>query len=137
MTNGETRPADADQMPTADGRAKTIEASRARLARMVGHDAADATDAAWSGLAQWLAEAQVRAIVDGALLVLSAATMPAEAPVVSAGIGEAVVREVARRLGRPCIGIETLFDAVPDVRARATQCAPAAALALLASRGLP
>ena len=43
-------PEEADQMPTADGRAKTIEASRARLARMVGHDAGDARDeagAAW------------------------------------------------------------------------------------------
>jgi (4-(4-[2-(gamma-L-glutamylamino)ethyl]phenoxymethyl)furan-2-yl)methanamine synthase len=130
-------PEDADQMPTADGRAKTIEASRARLARMIGHDAGDASDAAWSGLAQWLAEAQIRTIVDGAMLVLSTAAMPAEAPVVSAGIGEAVVREVARRLGRRCIDIGTLFDAVPEARARAAQCAPAAALALIASRGLP
>jgi (4-(4-[2-(gamma-L-glutamylamino)ethyl]phenoxymethyl)furan-2-yl)methanamine synthase len=130
-------PEDADQMPTADGRAKTIEASRARLARMVGRDAADASDDDWRGLAQWLAEAQIRAIVDGAMLVLSAAAMPMDVPVVSAGIGEAVVRDVARRLGRRCLGIETLFDAVPEVRARAAQCAPAAALALIAPRGLP
>jgi (4-(4-[2-(gamma-L-glutamylamino)ethyl]phenoxymethyl)furan-2-yl)methanamine synthase len=129
-------PADADQMPTADGRAKTIEASRARLARMVGHDAGDASDEDWRGLAQWLAEAQVRGIVDGAMLVLSTAAMPAEAPVVSAGIGEAVVREVARRLGRPCVGIESLLEAVPEVRGRAAQCAPAAALALIARRVL-
>ena len=130
-------PEEADQMPTADGRAKTIEASRARLARMIGHDAGDASDAAWSGLAQWLAETQIRAIVDGAMLVLSGTDMPMEAPVVSAGIGEAIVREVTRRLERRCIGIGTLFDAVPEVRARAAQCAPAAALALIAAHGLP
>ena len=33
----------ADQMDTADGRPKTAAASRARLARMIGHDAADAS----------------------------------------------------------------------------------------------
>ena len=46
-----TLPDDADQMGTADGRDKTVEASRARLARMVGADAADADDAAWHALA--------------------------------------------------------------------------------------
>src|ERR1044072_8778591 len=40
-------PHGADQMATADGREKTTEASRARLARMVGADAADANEAAW------------------------------------------------------------------------------------------
>jgi probable H4MPT-linked C1 transfer pathway protein len=129
-----TLPEGADRMATADGRPKTIEASRARLARMVGHDATDANDAAWTQLAQWLAEAQVRKVVDGAMLVLSAAGMPTEAPIVSAGIGEAVAREVARRLGRACLGIETLFDASREVRTRAAQCAPAAALALSAAR---
>src|SRR5436305_1575238 len=34
-------PEDADQLPAADGRDKTIAASRARLARMVGRDAAE------------------------------------------------------------------------------------------------
>ena len=33
-----TLPEGADQMATADGRAKTVAASRARLARMVGRD---------------------------------------------------------------------------------------------------
>ena len=33
-------PAGADQMATADGRDKTVDASRVRLARMVGRDAA-------------------------------------------------------------------------------------------------
>ena len=81
-------PDGADQMTTADGRAKTIEASRARLARMVGCDADDA-DAAWRMLAQWLAERQIRTIVDGAMLVLSSARVPADAPLLGAGIGEA------------------------------------------------
>jgi (4-(4-[2-(gamma-L-glutamylamino)ethyl]phenoxymethyl)furan-2-yl)methanamine synthase len=119
-----------DQMPTADGRAKTPAASRARLARMVGRDAEDGQD--WTALARWFAEAQVRTITDAVLLVVSRGELPGEAPIVAAGIGAAVIREVARRLGRSCIGFETLLDVAPRARAAASHCAPAAALALLA-----
>jgi (4-(4-[2-(gamma-L-glutamylamino)ethyl]phenoxymethyl)furan-2-yl)methanamine synthase len=126
-------PGDADQMATADGRAKTVEASRARLARMVGCDVDAAGEAAWSMLAQWFAEAQTRTIIDGAMLVLSHGALPADAPILGAGIGDAVVREVARRLGRRHVGFGSLLDVAPEARERASQCAPAAALAVLAS----
>jgi probable H4MPT-linked C1 transfer pathway protein len=124
-------PDGVDQMPTADGRAKTPVASRARLARMVGRDAGDGQD--WTALARWFAEAQIRTITDAALLVLSRAELPGEAPIVAAGIGGAVIREVSRRLGRTCLGFESLLDVAPRARAAASHCAPAAALALLAS----
>ena len=42
-------PEGADKMPTADGREKTVEASRARLARMIGHEADDADAPEWDG----------------------------------------------------------------------------------------
>jgi (4-(4-[2-(gamma-L-glutamylamino)ethyl]phenoxymethyl)furan-2-yl)methanamine synthase len=128
-----TLPDGVDRMATADGRAKTPEASRARLARMVGADAADAGDDAWTALARWFAEAQVRRICDAALLVLSPGSLPAGAPLVGAGIGETVLREVARRLGRDYVGFDTLIAVAPAARAAALQCAPAAALAILAS----
>ena len=126
-------PDDADQMATADGRAKTVEASRARLARMVGCDVAHASERAWSTLAEWFAERQIRTVVDGAMLVLSCGNMPADAPILGAGIGEAVVREVARRLGRKYVSFDSILDVAPDARGRASHCAPAAALAALAS----
>jgi probable H4MPT-linked C1 transfer pathway protein len=128
-----TLPPDADQMTTADGRAKTVEASCARLARMVGRDAHDADAAAWTALAQWFCEAQLRAITDGALLVASSAPLPSDAPVVGAGIGSELAHEVARRLGRSFIPFEQLLQVEPCARAWASHCAPAAALALLAS----
>jgi probable H4MPT-linked C1 transfer pathway protein len=128
-----TLPDGADQMTTADGRDKTVAASQARLARMVGRDIHDADNAAWALLARWFAEAQIRAVTDGALLVLSRAGLPADAPVVGAGIGGAVLREVARRLGRQHIAFETLLDVAPEARERASHCAPAAALAVLTS----
>ncbi|HET7850282.1 MAG TPA: hydantoinase/oxoprolinase family protein [Pseudolabrys sp.] len=126
-------PEDADQMTTADGREKTVEASEARLARMIGHDRCDADASAWAALAQWFAEAQVRAVSDGAMLVLSQGQLSSVAPVVAAGIGVPVLREVARRLGRQCVGFDSLINAAPGARTAAGASAPAAALALLAS----
>jgi probable H4MPT-linked C1 transfer pathway protein len=128
-----TLPAGVDMMGTADGRDKTREASLARLARMIGADAADADDAAWTALAQWFAEQQVRRVTDAAMLAASPHGLPADAPVVGAGAGVQVVQEVARRLGRDYVAFDTLIDAAPDARAGASQCAPAAALALLNS----
>jgi probable H4MPT-linked C1 transfer pathway protein len=127
-------PEGADQMTTADGRDKTIEASRARLARMVGRDIDDADAAAWAQLARWFAETQVRAVTDGAMLVLSHRPLPEEAPVVMAGAGAGVLREVARRIGRRVVDFEGLVDVASPVRAAASVSAPAAAVALLALR---
>jgi probable H4MPT-linked C1 transfer pathway protein len=120
----------ADQMPTADGRGKTPQASRARLARMVGRDADVAED--YIALARWFAEVQIRTIVDAAMLVLSRGDLDARAPIVAAGIGTKIIAEVARRLGRAHVGFETLLDVAAGARAQASHCAPAAALALLA-----
>ena len=50
-----------------------------RLARMVGCDVQDAGETAWWMLAQWFAELQIRTIMDGAMLVLSSAALPADA----------------------------------------------------------
>jgi probable H4MPT-linked C1 transfer pathway protein len=130
----ETLPDGADKMTTADGRDKTVAVSRARLARMVGRDADEGEDAEWLELARWFAEAQIRAVTNGAMLVLSHAMLPPSAPVVGAGIGTGVIAEVARRLSRPYVGFGTLLDVSPTVGRLASQCAPAAALATLASR---
>lgn len=125
-----TLPAGADLMATADGREKTIEASRARLARMLGSDASDADDETWTLLARWFAEAQMRAIADAATLVMSSGAL-ASATVIAAGIGLTVIEEIARRLGRGYATFDELLDVAPDVRAAVCHCASAAALASL------
>jgi hypothetical protein len=43
------------------------------------------------------------------------------------------VRKIARRLGREYLAFESLLDVAPEARDAASQCAPAAALALLAA----
>lgn len=116
-------PDGADLLPAADGRAKTVAASMARLARMVGRDAADAPPAAWRALAAFLAEAQLRRIADATALVLSRARLPEDAPVLGCGAGEYLACRLAARLGRR---YRALFD-----DPTAATCAPAVAMALL------
>lgn len=125
-------PDGADQMTTADGRAKTEEASRARLARMVGRDAAEAPPQAWRDLAAYLAEAQLRRIADAAALVLSRTLLPADAPVIGAGCGREITRRLAARLGRPWRDFGSLPALAGLPAETADQCAPAAAVGLLA-----
>jgi (4-(4-[2-(gamma-L-glutamylamino)ethyl]phenoxymethyl)furan-2-yl)methanamine synthase len=124
-------PEEADMMATADGREKTREGSRARLARMVGADDADADNRAWTALAQWFAEMQMRSVIDAVMLVDSQHLLPADAPVVAAGIGAHVVNDIAQRVGRNCVAFDALLDGAPP--AAALHCAPAAALALMNS----
>ncbi len=126
-----TLPAGVDLMATADGREKTVAASRARLARMLGSDAMDADDGAWTSLARWFAEAQLRAVADAAMLVMSSGGLAPDVPIIAAGIGLAAVREIARRLGCEYATFDELLDVAPDMRTTVCHCAPAAALAAL------
>jgi (4-(4-[2-(gamma-L-glutamylamino)ethyl]phenoxymethyl)furan-2-yl)methanamine synthase len=128
-----TLPAGVDLMATADGREKSIPASRARLARMVGSDAVNADDKTWDLLAKWFAEAQIRSIADAVMLVMSRCVATSAGPVIAAGIGVDVVTEVAQRLGLSCDRFDALLDVVPEARDAVCQCAPAAALTALAS----
>ncbi len=128
-----TLPASADTMETADGRDKSAAASRARLARMIGRDVAEADDAAWDRLAQFFAEAQIRSIMDSAMLVLSRGLLGKDAPIIGAGVGREVIRRLAARLDRPFHRFEEVIAAEPSAQAVAADCAPASAVALLAA----
>jgi hypothetical protein len=56
---------------------------------------------------------------------------------VVAGAGAAVLHEVARRLDRSCRNFEDLIVVAPGLETAAAISAPAAAVALLASRQPP
>jgi probable H4MPT-linked C1 transfer pathway protein len=129
-----TLPAGVDLMATADGREKSVPASRARLARMLGSDTANADNKTWDLVARWFAEAQIRAIADAVMLVMSSCVATSTAPVIGAGIGLDVVAEVARRLGLSWQRFDELLEVVPEARDAVCHCAPAAALTALASQ---
>jgi probable H4MPT-linked C1 transfer pathway protein len=121
----------ADTMEPPDGREKTIAASRARLARMIGRDASEAEDAAWDRLARFFAEAQMHEIMDAAALILSRGLLPGDAPMIGAGVGRGLIRHLADRLFRPFVDFDDLIDAQPQIRDKASDCAAACAIALI------
>lgn len=121
----------ADLSPTADGRPKTIPASRARLARLIGRDAAQLSDSQARALADYFARAQMRAIEDQIALLASHDAIAPDAPFIGAGVGRALVARLAQMMARPYLDFADFIAAPEDVRAAASDCAPAAALALL------
>lgn len=129
-------PADADLMPTADGQPKTVEASRARLARQIGIDARDVSAQALEQIADYFAEAQLREIFDSACLVLSETLLSKAAPIVGAGAGRFVIERLTARLGRVYIDVADLLPTASDLRRKAADCLPACAVALLAEPSL-
>ena len=126
-------PDGVDVMQTADNRDKSIESSRARLARMIGRDIGEADDASWRRLAQFFADMQMRQIEENLHLVLSRGLIPDDAPIVGAGIGRFVLRKIAARLDRGFVPFETCFDTAPECAGAVSDCAPAAAVAQLAA----
>jgi probable H4MPT-linked C1 transfer pathway protein len=127
-------PDDADQHDTADGRGKTVEESAARLARMLGRDLGSAEIAAWRELARYLAASQRRLVQDAMDRALSRGLLPADAPVIGAGVGRFLLPEIARRLNRPYRDFADLMQGDPALREWAARAAPAAAVAGLMGR---
>ncbi|WP_139826231.1 hydantoinase/oxoprolinase family protein [Derxia lacustris] len=129
-----------DQHAPADNGAKTAEATRARLARMVGLDARDASEDAWLGFAREWRRAFVDELRFNLGRVLAAAGLPASAPLVAAGCGSFLVEGLAQAGGRHVLGFERMarldrpLSAVDEQRSRwARVCAPSVAVALLGS----
>lgn len=130
-------PPGADQQATADGREKTIEGSMARVARMLGLDAADASNEVWIEVARAFREAQLRTLHDAAMLVLSRSPLPRKAAIIGAGVGVEIASALAERLERPFVPFSRLLVASsPKLRNLAGDCAPATAVALLAKTDL-
>jgi (4-(4-[2-(gamma-L-glutamylamino)ethyl]phenoxymethyl)furan-2-yl)methanamine synthase len=128
-------PDDADQLPSADGRGKTLEESARRLARMLGRDYESAPLTAWQGLSRHLAERQLRLVHDAADRILSRGLLPADAPVLGAGIGRFLVRDLAARLARPYVDFASLVAGEAALCEWAARCAPAASIAALMAAG--
>jgi probable H4MPT-linked C1 transfer pathway protein len=120
-----------DRHPSADGKEKTVAGSIARLARMIGRDAADLLPAEWRDVAAWFSERQLRMIHDAAFRV--AGKLAGDAPIVGAGTGRWQIRRLAERMERRFIDFADIIPADDAVRSAASSAAPASAMALLAS----
>jgi probable H4MPT-linked C1 transfer pathway protein len=126
-------PEGADQHPSADGNAKSAQASRRRLARMLGTDAAAGREADWMNLAGFVADRQMDTISLSLQRLLSGG-LPADAPLVGAGVGRFLAERIAGRLGRSFVDIDQCFAMLGSHGLAAAVCAPAVAVALLARR---
>lgn len=128
-------PDHADLLPSADGGGKSEIDSARRLARMVGRDVETAPISDWKRVASYLAERQLNLIRDACACNLSLGILSDQSPLVGAGVGRFVVRELASRLGRP---YKDFGDFFPDYahnkghRVDVADCAPAVAVASLA-----
>lgn len=118
-----------DMAETADGAGKSPLDSARRLARMVGRDLDDAPMSSWITLAHFIAQAQVQDIACAMEHVAGAVP----GPLVGAGAGRFLVRELARRSGREYVDFSQLVAGDPQVRDWAAVCAPAYAVARLAA----
>jgi (4-(4-[2-(gamma-L-glutamylamino)ethyl]phenoxymethyl)furan-2-yl)methanamine synthase len=125
-------PEGTDQHVTADRRGTSLGESVARLARAFGRDGSDATLDDWQAAARAIADRQMAELRAACAEVLTATPVPAEAPIVAAGIGAPLLAALAADLSRPCQPFADLVEAAPDARVWVTRCAPAVAVALLA-----
>jgi probable H4MPT-linked C1 transfer pathway protein len=128
-----------DQQPCADGGAKDADATRQRLARMIGRDASDGSHTQWLALARFWREAQIQQIAGQLERVMQAQGVAPDAPLVGAGCGDFLTAELARRTGRPLRRFAgdtvPLADGAPEsLQGWIQVCAPAVAVALLADR---
>ncbi|MCA0002291.1 hypothetical protein FJ959_22565 [Mesorhizobium sp. B2-2-4] len=119
-----------DMHPSADGKEKTVHGSIARLARMVGRDAAELSPPEWGEVARWFSEQQLRKIHDAASLV--AWGLAQDVPIVGAGTGRWQIRRLAERMERRFVDFADIVPAHEAVRGEASRAAPASAVALLA-----
>ncbi len=132
---GELNPAH-DVHPSADGAAKDGPRTQQRLARMVGLDAQDGSDADWRDFAHAWRTEQVAELAGQLDRVLTAHAVPAGAPLVSAGCGDFLVPALAQAMGRSSLAYGSQVariaaEARPGTADWAQVCAPSVAVATL------
>jgi len=115
-------------VPTPDGRPRSREFVRERLARVVCADREMLNDGAISAIADALAQAQVERVAAAIRQVL--ARHPSLTTAVVTGLGAFIASAAARAAG---LHVVSLRDEIGDAAAR---CAPAASVALLLERVL-
>jgi len=128
-------PEHADQMPAADGGEKTIQGSARRLARLFGRDVESASLKQWRQAAWFFRERQLAKLHAALERQLSRGLIGDDTPLIGAGVGRFLVRELAVRSGFPYKDFSELFSMLTSQNDfHASDCAPAAAVACLAMR---
>jgi probable H4MPT-linked C1 transfer pathway protein len=124
-----------DQTDTADGAEKTVLASARRLSRMIGCDFYPDELPRWQQFAENIRAQQIRQIQRGCEARLAQYELPQNSPLIGAGVGRFLVKQIALNLERPYLDFSDLLP-VAKIQSDMTtaDCAPAAAVAYLANK---
>jgi (4-(4-[2-(gamma-L-glutamylamino)ethyl]phenoxymethyl)furan-2-yl)methanamine synthase len=122
--------ADDYTCPTPDGRGKSEEFARERLARLVCADGEMLSEEDILVLARYLHEQQVEQIAEAVLQVLSRDDVESGLPVVATGLGRFLAIEAADRLGLEVV------DLMPEWELRSSLTTPSLAAAFLLAQQL-
>jgi (4-(4-[2-(gamma-L-glutamylamino)ethyl]phenoxymethyl)furan-2-yl)methanamine synthase len=98
-----------DQTDTADGAEKTISASAKRLARMIGCDYVDNELPRWERFAADIRSQQMEKLQIACKKQVSRILLPKNAPIIGAGVGRFLVKQIALNVGRPYVDFSDLF----------------------------
>ncbi|HEY8095086.1 MAG TPA: hydantoinase/oxoprolinase family protein, partial [Methylobacter sp.] len=124
-----------DQTDTADGAEKTVLASARRLSRMIGCDFYPEELSRWQQFAENIRVQQMQQLQRGCEVRLSHYELPQNSPLIGAGVGRFLVKQIALNLGRPYLDFSDLLPvAAIGTDMTAADCAPAAAIACLAEK---
>lgn len=120
-----------DQHPAADGGSKDAVATHRRLARMIGHDARDASESEWIAFACQWRDLQLAYLATNLTRVLGRVAPVRGAVLVAAGCGAFLTEALARSCWYEVVRFATLVEAQAGAAGWAQVCAPSAAVALL------
>ena len=122
-----------DQCETADGAEKTLIASARRLSRMIGSDFFPEELPRWREFAENLRAQQLQKIQRGCEYRLQNRNFPNINPMIGAGVGRFLVKQLAQLSGYPYLDFSDLFpESANQTGLTAADCAPAVAVACLA-----
>jgi probable H4MPT-linked C1 transfer pathway protein len=121
-----------DQAATADGRPRSRLHSMQRLARLIGCDAAQGPEEAWSRLARWLAGEQRAKLLRACERQLSRGLLSEAAPIVGLGVGRFIAARIAAQLERDYVSFADLAGVAREHARAVDVCGPAFAVARLA-----
>ena len=122
-----------DQCETADGAEKTVTASARRLSRMLGSDFSIEELPRWRQFAKNIRAQQVQKIQRGCAYRLQSMNVPGNHPLIGAGVGRFLVKQIAQSFGAPYLDFSGLCPgSANQTGLTAADCAPAVAVACLA-----
>ncbi|CAA9891419.1 putative H4MPT-linked C1 transfer pathway protein [Candidatus Methylobacter favarea] len=122
-----------DQTETADGAEKTVIASARRLSRMIGCDFITDELPRWQQFAENIRAQQLQKIQQGCEALLSRHHLSQNSPLIGAGIGRFLARQLAFKSGHPYLDFASFFDQAAIYSGISpADCAPAVAVACLA-----